>query len=69
MNPFTYWLLPLALLALPIYFFGKYLEKKINPRKSGLYFLLWILAVTAVSVAWYMLCLFVFFKFFPLKAG
>jgi hypothetical protein len=45
--------IPFLLLSLPIYFFAKYLEKKINPRKCIVNFFGWILTVLATSLAYF----------------
>ncbi|HRH50290.1 MAG TPA: hypothetical protein PLP23_16145 [Panacibacter sp.] len=59
---------PVIILSLPVYVWSKWLEKKINPRKSGKKFLLWVLALLATCGFYFWLCLFIWFKFFSLKA-
>jgi len=46
-------LLPVFFLSLPFYFISKYLEKKIQPRKGGKQFLIWIVAVLASAFIYF----------------
>jgi len=58
---------PIIILALPIYFWGKYLERKIRPRENIRRFLAWLGVVLTSCLVYYILCLFVFLKFFLVK--
>ncbi len=58
---------PIIILALPIYFWGKYLERKIKPRESVQRFLAWVGVILSSCIAYYILCVFVFLKFFLVK--
>ncbi len=38
-------LLPVLFLSLPFYFLAKFLEQKLQPRRSGKQFLLWLITI------------------------
>jgi len=38
-------LLPVLFFSLPFYFFSKFLERRIEPRRSGRQFLIWLMAI------------------------
>jgi hypothetical protein len=52
-----------ALLALPIFFLSKRLERKIQPRKSIKHFLLWFVGVVVISIIWYLVGIWLYYKF------
>ncbi|CAN5706622.1 hypothetical protein BH10BAC2_BH10BAC2_43030 [soil metagenome] len=68
MHPIVIVLAPVMILGLPVYFFSKFLERKIHPRKNFRLFLWWLLAVLGASFTWYFICMFTFFKFFSLRS-
>ena len=68
MNPIVIVLAPVVILGLPVYAVSKYLERKMKPRKGFTAFILWLLAVVAISFAWYFICMLTFFKFFSLQS-
>ena len=68
MNPIVVIFAPVVILGVPVYFVSKYLEKRMRPRRNFKAFILWVLMVLGVSFAWYLICIFTFFKFFSLKS-
>ena len=68
MNPVVIIFAPVIILGLPVFFISKYFERKMNPRGGFKAFFWWLIAVLAVSFAWYFVCMFTFFKFFSLRS-
>lgn len=68
MNPIVVILAPVVILGLPVLYVSKVLERKMKPRAGFKQFIIWLLAVVAISFAWYFICMFTFFKFFSLQS-